>query len=90
MSKMTSQILKFFDSSKIGKSKYLENEIIFFLQIKLIHYTLRTIRWQKNQLSKQGNPQLRDYVVPNMHKSRKALKPNYNIKIVITKSDFSH
>ena len=50
-----SKILKFFDSSKIGKSKYLDNEIIFFLQIKLIHYTLRTIIWQKNQLSKEGN-----------------------------------
>ena len=61
-----SKILKFFDSSKIGKSKYLDNEIIFFLQIKLIHYTLRTIIWQKNQLSKEGNLQLRNYVVRNM------------------------
>ena len=61
-----SKILKFFDSSKIGKSKYLDNEIIFFLQIKLIHYTLRTIILQKNQLSKEGNLQLRNYVVPNM------------------------
>ena len=61
-----SKILKFFDSSKIGKSKYLDNEIIFFLQIKLIHYTLRTIIWQKNQLSKEGNLQLQNYVVPNM------------------------
>ena len=34
MSTMTSQILKFKDSSKTQKTKYLEKKTIFFLQIK--------------------------------------------------------
>ena len=37
---MTSQILKFVDSSKALKSKYLENKK-FFLQIKFTYYGLR-------------------------------------------------
>ena len=45
---ITSQILNFADSSKTQKSKYLENEILFFLQMKkLIHWKLGAITWQK-------------------------------------------
>ena len=37
---MASQILKSVDFTKTQKSRYLENETIFFLQIKkLIYYT---------------------------------------------------
>ena len=44
MSVMTSQILMSVDSSKIQKSKFLENEALFFLQIsKIINYKLRAI-----------------------------------------------
>ena len=43
MSMVTSQILNFADFTKTQKSKYLENETLFFLQIKnFINYTLRT------------------------------------------------
>ena len=39
---MTSQILKFVDFTKTQKSRYLENETLFFLQItKFINYTSR-------------------------------------------------
>ena len=38
LSMMTSQILKFEDSSKTRKSRWLENETLFFLQIKKNHY----------------------------------------------------
>ena len=39
---VTSQILKFVDFTKIQKSKYLESETLFFLQIrKFINYTSR-------------------------------------------------
>ena len=49
ISMMTSQILKFVDFSKTQKFRYLENETIFFLQIKkFINYTLRAALWQKN------------------------------------------
>ena len=34
MSMMTLQILKFVDFTKTQKSRYLENETLFFLQIK--------------------------------------------------------
>ena len=41
---MTSQILKFADSWKTQKSKYLENEMQFFPVVKrFINYTLRAI-----------------------------------------------
>ena len=44
---MTSQILKFVDFTKTQKSRYLEKETLFFLQIKeLINYTSRAILWQ--------------------------------------------
>ena len=40
MSITTPKILKFGDSSKTQKQKHLENETLFFLQIKKIsHYT---------------------------------------------------
>ena len=40
MSMMTSQFLKFVNFTKIQKSRYLENEKLFFLQIKkFINYT---------------------------------------------------
>ena len=45
---MTSQILKSADFTKIQKSQYLENETLFFLQIKkFINYTSRAILWQR-------------------------------------------
>ena len=45
---MTSQILKFVDLTKTGKSRYIENKTLFFLQIKqFINYTLRATLWQK-------------------------------------------
>ena len=47
---ITSQILKLVDFTKIQKSRYLENETLFFLQIKkFINYTTRTTLWQKNR-----------------------------------------
>ena len=46
---MTSNILKFVDFTKTLKSRYLENEILFFLQIKkFINYRSRATLWQKN------------------------------------------
>ena len=45
---MTSQILKSVDFTKAQKSRYLENETLFFLQIKkFINYTLRATLLQK-------------------------------------------
>ena len=50
MSMMTSQILKFLNFRKTLKSRYLENETLFFLQIKkLINYTSRATLWQKKK-----------------------------------------
>ena len=44
-----SHILKFVDFTKTQKSKYLENETLFFLQIKkFINYSSRVTLWQKN------------------------------------------
>ena len=46
---MTSQILKSVDFTKTQKSKNLENETLFFLQIKkFINYTSRATVFQKN------------------------------------------
>ena len=48
MSLMKSPILKFVDFTKTQKSRYLENETLFFLQIKkFINYTSRTTLWHK-------------------------------------------
>ena len=48
MSMLTSQILQFVDFTKTQKSKYLQNETLFFLQIKqFINDTSRTTLWQK-------------------------------------------
>ena len=48
MPMVTSQILKYVDVTKKQKSRYLENETLFFLQIKkFIDYTLRATLWQK-------------------------------------------
>ena len=45
---MTSQILKSADFTKTQKSRYLENETIFFLQIfKFINYTSRVTLYDK-------------------------------------------
>ena len=45
---MTSQVLKFTDSWKTQKSKYLQNETQFFLLVKkFINCSLRAILWQK-------------------------------------------
>ena len=46
---LKSQILQFVDFLKTQKSKFLENETLYFLQIKkFINYTSRAILWQKN------------------------------------------
>ena len=46
---ITSLILKSVDFIKTKKSRYLENETLFLLQIqKLINYTLRATLWQKS------------------------------------------
>ena len=51
---MTSQILRITDSSKAQKSKYLENEILFFFQIRTsIHDTLRSIFCHKIGLQEE-------------------------------------
>ena len=48
MSVMTLQILKSVDFTKPQKSGYLENETLFFLQIKkIINYTSRATLWYK-------------------------------------------
>ena len=48
MPMMTSQVLQFADFKTTQKSKYVENEISFFLQIKrIINYTSRATLWQK-------------------------------------------
>ena len=48
MPMIMSQILQFEDSRKMLKPKYLENETLFFLQIKIsVHYTLRAKLHQK-------------------------------------------
>ena len=48
MSVMKSQILKSFDFRETQKSRYLENETLFPLQIKKsINYTSRATLWQK-------------------------------------------
>ena len=45
---MTSQIFKLADFTKTQKSRYLESDTSFFLQIKkFINYTLRASLWQK-------------------------------------------
>ena len=45
---LTSQILQFVDFTKTQKSKYLQNETLFLLQIKqFINDTSRTTLWQK-------------------------------------------
>ena len=48
MPMMMSQILKFADFTKTQRSRYLENETLFFLQIKkFINYSSRATLWQK-------------------------------------------
>ena len=43
-----SQILKSVDFNKTQKSRYLEDEALFFLQIKqFINHALRATLWQK-------------------------------------------
>ena len=45
---MTSQILKSVDFTKTQKSRYLENEKSFFIQIKkVINYISKAALWQK-------------------------------------------
>ena len=44
---MMSQIFKFVNFTKTQKSSYLQNEVLFFLQIrKFINYTSRAILWE--------------------------------------------
>ena len=48
MSMMTSQMLMSVGFTKTQKSRCLENETLFFLQIKkFINYTSRATLWQK-------------------------------------------
>ena len=48
---MTSQILRFVHFTKAQKSRYLQNETLFFLQIKkFVNYTSRATLLQKNGL----------------------------------------
>ena len=49
---MTSQILKTVDFTKTQKYRYLENESVFFLQVKKNHYTSRATLLQKIVLSR--------------------------------------
>ena len=45
----TSQILKSVDFTKTQKSRYLENETLFFLQMKkFVNFTRSATLWQKN------------------------------------------
>ena len=45
---MTSQILKSAGFAKTQKSRYLENETLFFLQIKkIINYTSSAALWER-------------------------------------------
>ena len=51
---MRSQILKFVDFTKTQKSRYLENELLFFLQRKkFVNYTLRATLLQKTVLQRR-------------------------------------
>ena len=53
---MTSQILKSMDFAKTQKSRYLENEILFFRQIKkFINYTLRATFFATNSFVAEVN-----------------------------------
>ena len=46
----TSQILKSADFTKTQKSRYLENETLFFLQMKkFVNFTRSATLWQKNR-----------------------------------------
>ena len=48
MPMMTSQILKSVDFTKMQKSRHLENETLFILQItKFINYSSRATLWQE-------------------------------------------
>ena len=47
MSMMMLLILKFLDSPKTQKSKYLENGTLYFSSNKNIHFILKAIIWQK-------------------------------------------
>ena len=56
MSMMTPQNLNSVDFTKTQKSRYLENETLFFLQIKkLINYTSRATLWQKSSFVAEVN-----------------------------------
>ena len=48
MSMMTSQIFQSMNFTETQKSKYLQNETLFYLQIKkFINYVSKTTLWQK-------------------------------------------
>ena len=50
MCMMTSQIFKFFDFTKTQKTRYLENETLFFLKIKKSLITHQGLLYDKNNL----------------------------------------
>ena len=55
MSMMTLQILKFLDFTKTQKSKDLENETLFFLQIKNSLITQEGLLYGKEYFCSGGN-----------------------------------
>ena len=62
---MTSQILKSMDFTKTQKSRYLENETSFFLQIKkFINYTSMATLSQKNSFVVEVTFKLLSVVTP--------------------------
>ena len=50
MCMMTSQIFKFLDFTKTQKTRYLENETLFFLKIKKSLITHQGLLYDKNNL----------------------------------------
>ena len=51
MPMVTSQILKSVDLTKTQKSRYLENETLFFLQVKKFLITRQGLLYTKNSLA---------------------------------------
>ena len=62
---MTPKILKSVDFTKTQKSRYLENETLFFLQLKkIINYTSRATFMTKNSFVAEVNF---NTLVPGVH-----------------------
>ena len=79
---MRSQIVEFIDFTKSQKSRYLEDEILFFLQIKkFFNYSSKVTLWQKTLLCRGGNlslvPIIRDKPYQNSFALFGKLFPKY-------------